>query len=188
MANGRASDMTSWWSGQLATLEEPGHGGFAHAVESVSLFCGLGLPMRAGTAKRSTTSPHAGASRTSPSTGRTSCASGWAGFRVLRMTWGASPRGCTGQPTLACCNSTPSTRLQLWTAATSGWRRSRVLSDGSNPRLTVSKRQQTDINLLALFCSNEGQSTGLVALSFGGIKGKTGEQTGERNHFSESKT
>ena len=41
----------------------------------------------------------------------------------------------------------------------------------------VSKRQRTEIMLLALFSSNGDQSISL----FWGIKSKTGEQTGERN-------
>ena len=47
----------------------------------------------------------------------------------------------------------------------------------------VDKTQQIAINLLALFSSNRDQSSGLVALCLGGIKGKQGVQKGVQNDF-----
>ena len=51
---------------------------------------------------------------------------------------------------------------------------------------TVLKRQQIEINFQALFSLNEDQSAGLILFGLRGIKGNTGEQTGERNDFLKS--
>ena len=53
---------------------------------------------------------------------------------------------------------------------------------------TVAKLRQAEINCLALFSSNDDQSTDLISGTFGGIEGKAGEQTGERNDILENET